>query len=148
MPHSTSFYPNWCWSTITILPVLEELPRIKLICQLLELWRQGLGQDVVKPPEELVANDGGKGHRNLQVPTLPAGWYGMVLVPPTSSTQPETCGCPFTDDSFPTGYGTTVGFHLESRGSSRVAGGAGHVPWRWLNSAKSIISTRFDDFNS
>jgi len=31
----------------------------------LELGGQGLGQDVIEPPQELVADDGGKRHRNL-----------------------------------------------------------------------------------
>lgn len=59
-------------------------PRIKLIRQLLELGGQGLGQDVIEPPQELVADDGGKRHRNL--PRVPKK-NGLVLVPPTSSTH-------------------------------------------------------------
>mmetsp|Transcript_12798 Transcript_12798/g.21203 ORF Transcript_12798/g.21203 Transcript_12798/m.21203 type:complete len:333 (+) Transcript_12798:147-1145(+) len=37
---------------------------IELVRQLLELRGQRLGQDVVEPPKELVADDGGKRHRN------------------------------------------------------------------------------------
>ena len=102
--HAPTFYPNWCWSTINkpILPVAArptDCPRIKLIRQLLELGGQGLGQDVIEPPQELVADDGGKRHRNLPRVPKKTGWcwYPQHL----QHMEPETCGCPFTvDDCF------------------------------------------------